>query len=299
MSSFWSWYVTILTVGNILACYWLIRWAGKRRAGEAAEGDVTGHTWDGDLQEYNNPLPRWWLWMFYITIVFGLVYLALYPGLGNYPGALGWTQAKQYEEELARAEEKFGPIFAAWARRPIPELARDAEAMRAGQRLFLNYCATCHGSAATGAVGFPDLTDGDWLWGGDPDTIKETILDGRRGQMPPMAAALGDDASVEAVAHYVLSLSGAPHDAAKAAAGQAKFAACAACHGPDGKGNPELGAPNLTDDVWLHSPGPSVEAVMAAIRNGRSGHMPAHRDFLGEDKAHLLAAYVYSLSATP
>ncbi len=299
MSSFWSWYVTILTVGNILACYWLIRWAGKRRAGEAAEGDVTGHTWDDNLQEYNNPLPRWWLWLFYITIVFGLVYLALYPGLGNYPGLLGWSQTHQYEEELARAEAKFGPIFAAWAARPIPELARDAEAMRAGQRLFLNYCATCHGSAATGAVGFPDLTDDDWLWGGDPDTIKASILDGRRGQMPPMAAALGDEAAVEAVAHYVLSLSGAPHDAAKAAAGQAKFAVCAACHGPDGKGNPALGAPDLTDGVWLHSPGPSVEAVVAAIKNGRSGHMPAHRDFLGEDKVHLLAAYVYSLSATP
>lgn len=295
MSSFWSWYVAILTLANIIACYWLIRWASKPRKGEVTEGDVTGHTWDDNLQEFNNPLPRWWLWMFYITIVFGLLYLLLYPGLGKFAGVFKWDQESAYEQQVSAADQQYGPIFAEYAKRPIPELATDAAAMRAGQRLFLNYCATCHGSTANGAIGFPNLTDNEWQYGGQPDAIKTSILDGRTGVMPPMAAALGDAAGVEEVAHYVLSLSGGPADAAKAQAGQAKFATCAACHGPDGKGNPALGAPDLTNNTWLHSSTGSIAAITAAINDGRNGKMPAHREFLGEDKAHLLAAYVYSL----
>jgi len=293
MSTFWSWYVAVITVANIVACYWLIKWASRRRSGEAAEGDVTGHTWDGNLQEYNNPLPNWWLWLFYITIVFGLVYLALYPGLGNYKGVLKWTSTGQYQDEMAAAKQTYGPIFAAYAKTNIPALAKDAKAMEAGQRLFLTYCATCHGSDAGGARGFPNLTDNDWLWGGDPKSIQTTILNGRNGIMPSHAH-LGEQA-IDNVAAYVMSLSGREADPAKVSAGQKVFAQnCAVCHGPDGKGQTIMGAPNLTDNIWLYGGSPGV--IKQTITNGRSGKMPAHKDFLGEDKVHLLAAYVYSLS---
>jgi len=294
MSSFWSWWITIISVGNILACYWLIKWASKPRPGEAATGDVTGHKWDENLEEYNNPLPRWWLWMFYGTIIFALAYLALYPGLGNWQGYLGWSSTGQYQKEMEQAKQKYDPIFAAFASKPIEELARDPAALKVGERLFLNYCASCHGSTATGAPGFPNLTDNDWLWGGDPEAIKTTILDGRTGAMPAWGDALGPD-GVDKVAEYVLSLSGRQHDAEKAAAGKEIFQnMCAACHGPDGKGNPAMGAPNLTDNVWLY--GGSPGAIRQTIAKGRNGRMPAHRDFLGENKVHVLAAYVYSLS---
>lgn len=299
MSSFMSWFVIVLTVGNILACLWLIRWSSKRVPGEAASGEVTGHTWDENLQEYNNPLPRWWLWLFYITIVFGLVYLALYPGLGNFKGFLGWSQEQEYETEMAAAEAEYGKIFAAYAAQPVPALADNQDAMQAGQRLFLNYCAQCHGSDAGGAPGFPSLKDDAWLYGGSPEAIQTSILEGRQGNMPAMAAAVGGDQGVTEVAHYVRSLSGLPHDTQLASAGQGKFAVCAGCHGMDGKGSlangmAALGAPDLTDDAWLY--GRSLETIEKSIREGRSGKMPAHRDFLGEDKVHLLAAYVYGLS---
>jgi cytochrome c oxidase cbb3-type subunit 3 len=295
MSNAWSWYITILTLANVLGCVWLIRWTSKPVAGEAKSGDVTGHTWDETLQEYNNPLPRWWLWLFYITIVFGLIYFVLYPALGNYKGMLGWTQKHKYEQEMAQAKEVYGPIFAAYAKTDIPALTKNADAMRAGQRLFLNYCATCHGSDAGGARGFPNLRDDDWLYGGAPEQIKTTILDGRQGVMPPMGAALGDE-GVDQVAAYVVSLSGRQADADLVSAGKAKFEAmCAACHMADGKGNQIIGAPNLTDNTWLY--GRSISTIKKTIRGGRNGVMPSHREFLGEDKVHLLAAYVYSLSA--
>lgn len=293
MSTFWSWYVAVIAVANIVACYWLIKWATKRRSGEAAEGDVTGHIWDGTLQEYNNPLPNWWLWLFYITIIFGLVYLVLYPGLGNYQGIQKWTSTGQYQNEMAQAEETYGPIFAGYAKMDIPALAANPEAMDAGQRLFLTYCATCHGSDAGGARGFPSLKDNDWLWGGDPESIQTTILNGRNGIMPSHAH-LGDEA-IENVAAYVMTLSGREADPDKVSAGQQVFAQnCAVCHGPEGKGQTMMGAPNLTDNIWLYGGSPGV--IRQTIKNGRSGKMPAHKDFLGEDKVHLLAAYVYSLS---
>jgi cytochrome c oxidase cbb3-type subunit 3 len=294
MSNFWSWYIALITLGNIVACYWLIRWASKKRSGEAAQGAVTGHKWDDTLEEYNNPLPRWWLWLFYLTIVFGFVYLALYPGLGNYAGKLGWTSTGQYNDEIKQANAKFDPIFAAYAKKDIPTLAKDTKATKIGQRLFLNYCAVCHASDAGGAKGFPNLTDKDWLWGGSAGNIETTILDGRMSAMPAWKTIIGDE-GVKNVTQYVISLSGRKNDEAKAAAGKTVFGTmCVACHGADGKGNTAMGAPNLTDNIWLY--GGSAGVIAQTIANGRNGMMPAHREFLGEDKVHLLAAYIYSLS---
>jgi len=293
MSTFWSWFVAVISIGMILACYWLIKWTTRRRSGEAAEGDVTGHTWDGNLEEYNNPLPNWWLWLFYITIIFGLVYLVLYPGLGNFQGVLKWSSTGQYQQEMQQAEQEYGPIFAGYAETDIPALAEDEAAMAAGRRLFLTYCATCHGSDAGGAHGFPSLKDNDWLWGGHPQAIKTSILDGRTGVMPAQGH-LGEEA-IDNVAAYVLSLSGREAPADKISAGQQVFKQnCAVCHGDAGTGQTAMGAPNLTDDIWLYGGSPGI--IRQTIREGRQGKMPAHREFLGEDKAHLLAAYVYSLS---
>lgn len=293
MNSFFNWWVIVITLANIFACYWLIRWTMKKRPDESEAGDTTGHTWDG-LQEFNNPLPRWWLWLFYITIIFGLAYLVIFPGLGNFKGLAGWSSHGQYEQEVSAADAKYKPIFAAFAATSIPELAKNADALKAGERLFSNYCSQCHGSDAKGARGFPNLADNDWLYGGAPEQIKVSILNGRNGVMPGFGAPLGDQ-GVENVANYVQSLSGRTVDSASAEAGKATFTAmCAACHGMDGKGNQLLGAPNLTDDIWLH--GSSAGAIKSMIIDGRANKMPAHNEFLGEDKSHLLAAYIYSLS---
>ncbi len=294
MSSFWNWWVIGITVANILACFWLIKWTMKSRPGEAAEGDVTGHVWDG-LEELNNPLPRWWLWLFYGTLIFAFAYLALYPGLGNFKGFLGWTEVNQWEAEMKAAEEQYGPIFKKFASQDIETLTKDPEALDIGRRLFLNYCALCHGSDAQGAKGFPNLADNAWMYGGTPEQIKASILNGRNGMMPALGAALGGDEGIKAVAAYVASLSGRKVDPTLAEKGKEKFAAaCAACHMPDGTGNQALGAPNLTDKSWIY--GSTLQTIEETIRNGRQGKMPAHKDFLGEDKVHLLAAYIYSLS---
>ncbi|MDX9766842.1 MAG: cytochrome-c oxidase, cbb3-type subunit III [Ectothiorhodospiraceae bacterium] len=296
MSLFWHLWVVVLTLGNIAGIYWLIRWTSKRRPGEVAEGAEMEHVWDGDLRDYNNPLPRWWLWMFYGTIVFALGYLTLFPGLGRFEGWLGWTQENQWEREVQRAEAQYGPIYANYAKQDVAALAANPEAVKTGRRLFLNYCATCHGSDARGARGFPNLTDGEWQWGGEPDTIKQTVLHGRQAIMPVRGlTGTLTDAEVDEVVHHVLSLSGRDADAGKAAAGQALFMAqCMACHGPEGKGNPMLGAPDLTNDIWLYGGG--VEDIRKTISQGRQGLMPNFSDFLGEERVHLLAAYVYSLS---
>jgi cytochrome c oxidase cbb3-type subunit 3 len=292
MSAFWQGWIVVLTVLNILFCLWLIRFTMKKRAGEAATGDVTGHTWDGDLQEYNNPLPRWWLWMFYGTIVFGIVYYILYPGLWD--GVLGWTKEGQYAAERERADAKFGPIYAQYASVAVPELAKNEDATAMGRRLFLTYCMQCHGSDAQGSKGYPNLADGAWLWGGSPEQIKSSIVNGRNGVMPPHEAILGEE-GIDEVANYVMTLSGGQADAAKAEKGKERFATiCAACHMPDGTGNQMLGAPNLTDDTWLYGGG--IEDIKTTLIKGRAGVMPAHKDLLNSDKIHLLTAYVYSLS---
>lgn len=295
MSSFWSGWIIVLTVGNILACFWLIWWTMRRKSGESASGDVTGHTWDGDLQEYNNPLPRWWLGLFYITLFFAAVYLALYPGLGNFQGLLGWSShGSQHGAEMAAAEEKYGPKFAQFRGMAIADVAKNEEALGMGKRLYLTYCMQCHGSDARGARGFPNLADNDWLWGGMPEQILASIANGRNGVMPAHAH-LGD-AAIDDLAAYVASLSGRASDAAKVEAGKSTFmtAGCVGCHGMDAKGNQMLGAPDLTDNTWLY--GGSEGLIKQTIAKGRNGVMPAHQDLLGDDKVHLLAAYVYSLS---
>jgi len=292
-SEFWSVYIALLTIVSILACAVLLWTQGKRKvAGPTTE--TTGHTWDGDLGEYNNPLPRWWSWLFYITIVFSLGYLALYPGLGSYAGALGWTEVRQLGEEDARANARFGPLYDKFAAQDPAALASNPEALAIGQKLFLNHCAQCHAADGGGSRGFPNLTDRDWLWGGTPEAIKASITDGRTGVMPPFGPALGEQ-GVKDTAHYVLSLSGSPSDSIRTTRGKPLFAqTCAVCHGADGKGNPALGAPNLTDRIWLHGSGEAV--IIETITKGRNNQMPAHKDFLSASKIQLLAGYVYSLS---
>jgi len=292
-SSFWNWYIIIPTIAGIIACFMLIRWLSTMRADEI--GKPTGHVWDEDLQELNNPLPRWWLMMFYITLFFGIGYLALYPGLGTFKGLLGWTSTGQYQREIDLADAQYGPLFKKYAGMDLAAVAADPEARHMGERMFVSYCAVCHGSDARGARGFPNLRDNDWLYGGTPDAIQTTILNGRSGVMPAWEQALGGQEGVADVAEYVFSLSGREADPAAVDRGKEKFQQlCVACHGMDGKGNQALGAPNLTDNIWLY--GGSKSAVMETIAKGRNGQMPPHRDFLGEEKAHLLAAYVYSLS---
>jgi len=298
-NGFWDWYIVTLTLLGVIGCGVLLYSQSKVKVAKTAEGkiDTTGHVWDEDLTELNTPMPRWWMWMFYITIIFGLAYFVLYPGLGTYAGTLGWKSTGQYEGELQQADADFGPLFAKYQKQDLQAVAADPQAHAIGERLFLTYCAQCHGSDARGNKGFPNLTDKDWLFGGAPQTIKETILHGRVGAMPPMGAAVGGDKDVEAVAHYVLSLSNSTHDPIKAVFGKDKFGACMACHGADGKGNQMLGAPNLTDKIWLF--GGSAETIKETINKGRTTTMPAFADFLGEAKVHVLAAYVWSLSNDP
>lgn len=299
-NGFWNIYITVLTLLGIFGCG-LLLWSQsthkvKVKPGSDGQTETTGHVWDENLTELNTPMPRWWMWLFYITIVFGLAYLFLYPGLGTYVGKLGWKSADAYQTELKKADVEYGPLFNKYQQQDLKAVAADSQAHAIGERLFLTYCAQCHGSDARGNKGYPNLTDKDWLYGGDPSVIKTTILKGRHGVMPTMAAALGSDKDVENVAHYVLSLSGSTSDPIKVVFGKPKFAACAACHGADGKGNQALGAPNLTDKVWLY--GGSATTIMETIRKGRDNMMPAFEDFLGDAKVHVLAAYVWSLSNT-
>ncbi len=293
LNSFWDYYVAIISVVSILACAILLKSQSRRRV-VGAKIENTGHVWDEDLTELNNPLPRWWMWLFYITIVFGLAYLVLFPGTALWQGTLGWTSARQLKAENETAEQQYAPLYAEFASKNIKLLAENPRAMAMGQRLFLNNCAQCHGSDARGSKGFPNLTDKDWLHGGLPENIELSILDGRHGQMPPMAAAIGSDEEVRNLANYVASLSHGGHDPLRAALGKSKFMVCAACHGADGVGNPMLGAPILNDSTWLY--GGDVETIIETINKGREGVMPAHRNLLGTDKVHILAAYVWSLS---
>ncbi len=293
-NSGWSIFVAAITIVGLVACLILLMIASRRRV--MAADNTTGHVWDVDLREMNNPLPRWWMWLFVITVVFGAIYLVLYPGLGSFPGTLGWSSTGQYKTEQQRAQEQIAQIFAGFKGKSAAELAKDSAAMGIGERLFGNNCAQCHGSDARGSKGFPNLTDGDWLYGGTPEIIAETITKGRNGVMPPMAAAVGTAEDVKNVANFVLSLSGSPHNSVAAQLGKPKFIVCAACHGPEGKGNQALGAPNLTDKIWLHGWGEA--AIVAMINNGKNSVMPAFGERLSAEQIHVLAAYVWSLSQT-
>ena len=321
MSSFWNIWVWVLTLGSLVGCFLILRMCLKNFAG-VEEGAPTGHVYDG-IEELNNPLPKWWSTFFLLTIVWAFGYIALY-GLGNWTGLLGWKSSNQgilniaeskaktaenlaegsgvlvqYDREVAAADAKFGPIFEAYAARSIEDLATDEEALKVGQRLFIQNCAQCHGSDAHGTTGFPNLADKDWLYGGTPAAIKETIMNGRIASgMMAWEGALGGDQGVKEVAAFVISLSGRSVDPELAKAGKAKFALCAGCHGPEGQGSLALGmpmgAPNLSDNIWLY--GGSQRAIEESIRNGRAGVMPPWKDILGEEKVHLVSAYVYSLS---
>lgn len=321
MTTFWSLWITVITLGTLLGCAFLLVWCLKDKMG-VEEGVDMGHEYDG-IREINNPLPKWWTYLFVSTFVFAAVYLTLYPGLGNFKGVLGWQSSDQrvrsleeskasiaaaqenktlvqYAKELDDADTYFGEAFKRLAYkdggsdlRPIPEIAADSDALKVGQRLFLQNCSQCHGSDARGQKGFPNLTDNAWLYGGEPDAIVTTIRHGRIGQMPAWKDALGEQ-GVQDVVSYALSLSGRSVNAREAEAGKARFVVCAACHGTDGKGNPAVGAPDLTDQDWLF--GDSRAAVTETVSNGRSGVMPAWIDILGEDKVQLVASYVWSLS---
>jgi cytochrome c oxidase cbb3-type subunit 3 len=296
MSTGWSLWIVVLTIANILACVWLLRWTSKpkTRDEKIGGGADTGHVWDTDLREYNNPLPKWWLWLFYITVVFGLLYLALYPGLGSFSGTKQWTQVGQYEQEKAEVEARANELLAPLAALPIDDLVGNEQAMSTAHNLFQQNCAQCHGSDGGGAKGFPNLANADWQWGAEADAVVTTIASGRMAAMPPWGAVLGDQ-GVEEVVAYVQALSGQPADGALATAGEARYQqVCAACHGLDGKGMAAVGAPNLTDDVWLY--GSDAATIRQTVVGGRNGQMPAWGEKLGEQRVKLLAAYVTKLA---
>ncbi|HRL94878.1 MAG TPA: cytochrome-c oxidase, cbb3-type subunit III [Pseudomonas sp.] len=302
MSTFWSWYVSVLTIGTLLALLWLV-FATRKGEKKGTTDQTMGHAFDG-IEEYDNPLPKWWFMLFIGTIIFAVAYLALYPGLGNWKGVLpgyegGWTQVKQWQKEVDKADAQYGPIYAKYAAMPIAEVAKDEQALKMGGRLFSTYCSICHGSDAKGAVGFPNLSDSNWRWGGEPDTIKTTILHGRMAIMPAWGSIIGDDGVKNVSAYVRSSLAGLPLPEGSNAdlqAGQTIFNSnCMACHGPQGKGMPMMGAPDLTHPAgWIY--GSSLAQLQQTIRYGRNGQMPAQDAYLGNDKVHLLAAYVFSLS---
>ncbi len=291
-SSGWSLFIAIATIGGLVFCGVLLIIASRRQV--MAADNTTGHVWDEDLRELNNPLPAWWMGLFVLTVIFSGIYLALYPGLGSQTGKLGWTSLGEHAADTAKARAAMAPVYAAFTDLTPEQLAKDPKAHAIGERLFANNCAQCHGADAKGSKGFPNLTDSDWLWGGTPEAITETITKGREGNMPPMAAAVGSSDDVRNVAHYVLSLSGSPHNALYAQLGKPKFVVCAACHGPGGQGNPALGAPNLSDKIWLHGWGEA--AVMAMVNNGKHNVMPAHGERLTPEQIRVLASYVWGLS---
>ena len=289
LSNSWSLYVIALAVLNILGMVWLL--VITNRDNGIDEADTTGHTWD-DIEELNNPLPRWWLGLFILTIIFAAVYLYLYPGLGNYEGSLKWTQTSQFEAEVAKNKEKQDDYFSEFATLDVNTLATNTKAMDTAERLFLNNCAACHGSAAQGAKGFPNLVDHDWLYGGSPEAIIASIANGRAGNMPNLA--LGAKSTV--LARYVQYLSGQEVSPYVIEKGPQLFGVCAACHGPEGKGNQMLGAPNLTDDIWLH--GGSTTEIETVLRNGIQGNMPSFSSLLSDTEIKLLAAYLISMNTS-
>jgi cytochrome c oxidase cbb3-type subunit 3 len=292
ISSGWAIFVTVTVIASLIFCIFVLVGASKRVA--MADDNSTGHIWDGDLKEMNNPLPRWWMGLFVLTVAFAVLYLALYPGLGSGQGTLNWSSVGQLQTENEKARETMAPVYAAFTNMSAEDMAKNPQAMAIGERLFANTCAQCHGADAHGSKSFPNLTDNDWLGGSGPEYIAKTIKEGRKGVMPVMAGAVGTPEDVRNVANYVLSLSGGAHNSVAAQLGKTKFAACAACHGPDGKGNQAIGAPNLTDKIWLHGWGEA--AVMSMVNNGKTNVMPPQGARLTPEQIKVLAAYVWNLS---
>jgi len=294
-NSGWSNYIALVSLVGIVWCIWLLASQRKAKVIHTADGAVadTGHVWDGDLRELNNPLPRWWAWMFLLSCIFALVYLVLFPGLGSFPGVVGYTTDSALMSSMTEANDELKPVYAKYVKMDIEEVAADPKAREMGQRLFLNSCAQCHGSDAGGSKGFPNLTDGDWLYGGSPENIKTTLINGRNGVMPAYGHL--ESAQIVDLANYVRSLSGLSADNAKVARGAELFKSnCVACHGVDGKGNIAMGAPNLTDKTWLY--GGSEATIVETLTKGRMAMMPSQDKVLSPEKTHLLTAYVWGLS---
>lgn len=291
ISDFWHYYIAVITAVGILFSLWVLKSQSTRKLEPGEQAELMHHTWDGDLQELNNPLPRWWMWMFYMLIGFGIVYLVLFPGMGKFEGVLGWSSAKEWQDEKTRVDAEFDKVFQPFAGQDIMAVAADPTAKKMGEHLYLTYCSQCHGSSGQGGSGFPNLTDNLWLFGGTPEDIKSTLVNGRVAEMP--GGLVADQQGAKEVANYVLSLGGKQHDAALAAAGKEKYAACAGCHGEDGKGMAAAGFPNIVDDAWQY--GGTEAAITETILKGRKGGMPAQLELLGENKLHLLTAYVWGL----
>ena len=294
MPAFWHWFIAGGTILFVIWCVWLISWSSRQGPANVADDEVVGHKWDGDLEEWNNPAPKWWLYLYFITIAWAVGYLVAFPGLGSYGGMLGWSQEGQYEAEMQAAAENYDPIYEEFAAMDFEVLSQNAQAQALGKSLYASYCTTCHGSDARGAPGYPNLTDNVWLWGNAESELYISIANGRNAVMPVLAPALGGDEGIANMAKYVKSLSGGEADAGAMSAQPMFVALCSACHGVDGTGNKIFGAPNLTNDIWLY--GGSLETIQETLLNGRNGVMPAHGDLLGENRTKILAAYIYSLS---
>jgi cytochrome c oxidase cbb3-type subunit 3 len=296
MTEFWSNWVTLLAVFTLAASLFLFIYGLWVDIPTQPDG-TSGHVWaHGVLREGVRSLPVWWIVISAIAFVAAFVYLALYPGFGAFKGVLGWTAHDELARDHAEHLQLGAPLRERVRGKTVESIAADPEALRAGAVLFVENCAACHGRNALGnvALGAPNLTDDDWLYGGDGKAILTSILDGRRGAMPAFTGTIPDDSILD-IAHYVASLSGLPNDSLRAQLGKRLFSNCMPCHGADGKGNQALGAPNLTDVPWLY--GTTVpRAIAETIRGGRSGVMPAWRDRLGEADALLVAAWVYAQS---
>jgi cytochrome c oxidase cbb3-type subunit 3 len=292
MSNPWSWYVILGTTVSLAACFWLVAYANKQRASKEEIAESEAHVWDENIRELNNPLPMWWLWLFILTIVWSIFYLVYYPGMGDYEGMGGWSQEQQYADEVAAADAEYGPMFAAFGAMEVTELVNDPAALGIGASLFQNYCSQCHGSGAQGARGFPNLTDDDWLYGGSPAQIEQSIVAGRAGVMPPLGAVFATDDALDEMVRYVQAM---PDGMDTASPAHTQYMTlCIACHGPTGAGMQALGAPSLVDDNWLY--GSSPAEIRKSIVDGRIGEMPANGALIGADRARILAAYVYDLS---
>lgn len=292
MSNPWSWYIILGTIASLAACFWLVIYANRQRASAEEIKESEAHVWDENISELNNPLPMWWLWLFVGTIVWSAFYLVYYPGLGNFGGMSGWSQENQYAEEVAAAEAQYGPLFAAFGAMEVSALVDDPAALGIGASLYQNYCSQCHGSTAQGARGFPNLTDDEWLYGGAPAQIEQSILTGRAGIMPPLAGVFATDDALDEMVRYVQAM---PDGMDTASPAHTQYMTlCIACHGPTGAGLQALGAPSLVDEVWLY--GSSSAETRKSIAEGRVGEMPAHGSLIGNDRARILAAYVYSLA---